>query len=57
MALAPPKSDADLIDQLRRVVYAHFPARDIRAFGELLRRYADARRQVEGQDQSVPEGT
>ena len=50
-------TDTALIDQLRRAVYAHFPARDIRAFEELLKRYADARRQVERQDQSVPEGT
>ena len=33
-------TDTAVIDQLRRAVYAHFPARDIRAFEELLRRYA-----------------
>ena len=53
----PMRGDRELIDQLRLAVYAHFPARDIRAFEELLKRYADARRQVERQDQSVPEGT
>ena len=36
----PMRGDRELIDQLRLAVYAHFPARDIRAFEELLRRYA-----------------